>query len=164
MPPGRVWLSFCHHNTKISWAPLASSILDLVIHQVTSLPVPILFEFRSSIALGWKKWVDNKLSDKGFMAALLWASVLKAIVSLCCFSNYMDLFNLRHLVHRWCTTTHTFFLSCGEITVTLEDVANQLLLLILGDVDPDALELSPKEEIVEAELMKGMSGNAKLSH
>ena len=64
------------------------------------------------------------------------ASVLKAIVSSYCLSNYRDLFNLRHLVHRWCAATHTFFLSYGEITVTLEDMANQLLLPILGDVDP----------------------------
>ena len=35
---------------------------------------------------------------------------------------------------------------------------------ILGDVDPSALELSPKEKAVEAELRKRMSGNAKLSH
>ena len=48
--------------------------------------------------------------------------------------------------------------------MTLEDVANQLLLSILGDVDLGALELSPKEEAVEAELRKGMNGNAKLSH
>ena len=48
--------------------------------------------------------------------------------------------------------------------MTLEDVANQVLLPILGDVDPDALELSPEEEAVEAELKKRMSGNAKLSY
>ena len=35
---------------------------------------------------------------------------------------------------------------------------------ILGDVDLSALELSSKEEAVEAELRKGMSVNAKLSH
>ena len=44
--------------------------------------------------------------------------------------------------------------------MTLEDVANQLLLPILGDANPDALELSLKEEAVEAELKKRMSGNA----
>ena len=44
--------------------------------------------------------------------------------------------------------------------MTSEDVANQLLLPILGDVDPGALELSSEEEAVEAEL----SGNAKLSY
>ena len=31
LPPGRVWLVLCRQNTNISWAPLASSILDLVI-------------------------------------------------------------------------------------------------------------------------------------
>ena len=45
-----------------------------------------------------------------------------------------------------------FFFSCSELTVTLEDVANQLLLPILGDSDPAALELSSEEEAIEAEL------------
>ena len=92
------------------------------------------------------------------------AGVLKAIVSSHCLSNNRDLFNLRHLVRRWCSTTHTFFLSCDEITVTLEDAANQLMLPILGDVDPSNIELSIEKEVVEAELRKGMSGNAKLLH
>ena len=48
--------------------------------------------------------------------------------------------------------------------MTLEDVAIQLLLPILGGVDLGALELYPEEEIVEVELRKGMSGNVKLSH
>ena len=96
------------------------------------------------------------------MVVLQWAGVLKAIVSLCCLSNYRDLFNLFHLVRRWCTATHTFFLSCSEITVTLEDVANQLLLPILGDVDIGAFELFAEEEAVEVELRKGMNGNEKL--
>ena len=48
--------------------------------------------------------------------------------------------------------------------MTLEDVANQLLLPILGDADLSNIELSVEKEAVEAELRKGMSGNAKLSH
>ncbi|KAL0001493.1 hypothetical protein SO802_015274 [Lithocarpus litseifolius] len=67
-------------------------------------------------------------------------------------------------VRRWCRAIHTFFFSCDEITVTLEDVANQLLLPILGDMDPNDIKLSAEEEDVEAELKKRMSGNAKLSH
>ena len=43
-------------------------------------------------------------------------------------------------------------------------MANHLLLPILGDVDPGVLELSLEEEAMEAELRKGMSGNAKQSH
>ena len=108
--------------------------------------------------------MDVELSNKGFIEALQWVGMLKAIVSSRYLSNFRDLFNLRHLVCRWCTATHTFFLSGGEIIVTLEDVANQLLLPILGDVDPGALELSPEEEVMKAKLRKGMSGNAKLSH
>ena len=163
-PPGYVWLALCGRNTNISCAPLASSIPDLVIRQGNSLPVPIHFEFRSGTALGWREWVDNELSDTNFIGLLQRASVLKAIVSSRCLSNFQDLFNLHHLVCRWCTTTHTFFFSCGEVTVTLEDVANQLLLPILGDVDPTTLELSLEEEAMEAELKKMMSGNAKLSY
>ena len=48
--------------------------------------------------------------------------------------------------------------------MTLEDVANQLLLPILGDADPNNIQLSGKEEVVEAKLKKGLGGNAKLSH
>ena len=48
--------------------------------------------------------------------------------------------------------------------MTLEDVLNQLLLHILSDTDRNDIELSAKEEAVEAELKKGMNGNMKLSH
>ena len=41
---------------------------------------------------------------------------------------------------------------------------NQLLLPILSDIDLNDIELSAKGEAVEAELKKGISGNAKLSH
>ncbi|KAK9983658.1 hypothetical protein SO802_033183 [Lithocarpus litseifolius] len=161
--PSRVWLALYWRNTDVSWALLASSISDLIIRQGTSLPMPIHFEFGSGTALGWREWVDKELSDTGFRGLLQRADVLKAIVSSCCLSNFRDLFNLRHLVRRWCTTTHTFFFSCGKVTMTLEDVANQLLLPILGDVDPTALELSLEEEVVEAKLKRKMSGSAKLS-
>ena len=43
-------------------------------------------------------------------------------------------------------------------------MANQLLLPILGDVDPATIELSPEEEAIEAQLKKTMIGNAKLSY
>ena len=69
-PPSHVWLSIYRLNTEVSWAPLASTILDLDICQGTSLFVPILFEFESSTSLGWKEWVDEELADMGFMAAL----------------------------------------------------------------------------------------------
>ena len=43
-------------------------------------------------------------------------------------------------------------------------MANQLLLPIVGDADLATLELSPKEEAIEAKLKKRMTGNAKLSY
>ena len=49
--------------------------------------------------------------------------------------------------------------------MTLEDVVNQLLLPVLGDIDPSAIQLSIEEEVVEVEFIKGLSGrNAKLSN
>ena len=69
-PPGRVWLALYRQNTDVSWAPLASSIPNLVIHQGTSLPVPIHFEFGSDTTLGWREWVDRELSDTGFIGLL----------------------------------------------------------------------------------------------
>ena len=98
------------------------------------------------------------------MGLLQRADVLKATVLSRSLSNFRDLYNFRHLVYRWCATTHTFFFSCGKLTVTLEDVANQLLLPILGDVDPAAIKLSPEEKATEVELKKRMIGNPKLSY
>ena len=98
------------------------------------------------------------------MGLLQRAGVLKAIILSRSLSNFRDLYNLRHLVRRWCATTHTFFFSCGELTVTLEDMTNQLLLPILGDVDPATIELSPEEEAIKFELKKRMTKNAKLSY
>ena len=122
--------------------------------------MPIHFEFGLGTALGWKEWIDSKLSDTGFMGLLQQAGVLKAVVLSQSLSNFRDRYNLRHLVCRWCATTHTFFFSCGELTVTFEDMA----LPILGDVDPATIELSPKEKAIEVELKKRMTKNAKLSY
>ena len=48
--------------------------------------------------------------------------------------------------------------------MTLENVANQLVLPILGNIDLATLELSLEEEAVEVELKKRISENAKLSY
>ena len=123
-PPSRVLITLIRRDPDVSWAPLASSVPDLSIRQGVSLPIPLRFEFGSGASLGWKEWVDSEFSDTGFMGLLQRAGVLKAIVSSRCLWNFRDLYNLRHLVRRWCTTTHTFFFSCGELTMTLEDVAD----------------------------------------
>lgn len=40
--------------------------------------------------------------------------------------------------------------------MTLEDMANQLLLTILGDTNPDDIKLFSEEEALEAELRRGL--------
>jgi len=55
LPLGRVWLALCHRNMDISWALLAYLTPNLVICQGTLLLVPILFEFGTGTALGWKE-------------------------------------------------------------------------------------------------------------
>ena len=108
--PGHVLITLARRDPDVSWAPLASSIPDLSIRQGISLPVPLHFEFGSGASLGWKEWVDSELSDTGFMGLLQRAEVLKAVVSSRCLSNFRDLYNLRHLVCRWCTTNSHLFL------------------------------------------------------
>lgn len=48
--------------------------------------------------------------------------------------------------------------------MTLEDMANQLLLPILGGSHPNNIKLFTKEKAVEVKLKKELGGNAKLSH
>ena len=69
-PPGYVWLALCQQNPDVSWAPLASSIPNLVIRQGILLPMPIHFEFGLGTALDWREWVDNELSDMSFIRLL----------------------------------------------------------------------------------------------
>ena len=76
-----MWLSLERCDFEVSKDLSASVIPDLAIRQGTTLPVPILFEFGSGTSLGWKEWVDTKLSDMGFMGALQQAGMLKTIVS-----------------------------------------------------------------------------------
>lgn len=109
------------HGPIVSVFP---SIPDLAIRHGEILPIPILFKFTSGTSLGWKERVDKELFDMGFMEALQRASVLNAIISLWCLYNYRDSFNRHHLVRWWCFATHTFFISCGELIMTLKDVAN----------------------------------------
>ena len=106
-PPSHVWLALCQRNLNTSWAPVSSSIYDLVIRQGISLPVPIHFEFGLGITQGWKELVNSELSDTGFVGLLQRVGVPKAIVLSRSLSNFRDLYNFCHLVHRWCATTHT---------------------------------------------------------
>ena len=47
---------------------------------------------------------------------------------------------------------HTFFLSIGELTITLEDVVNNFLLLVFGDENVFDISLSNEDLEVEDKL------------
>ncbi|GAV88613.1 PMD domain-containing protein, partial [Cephalotus follicularis] len=50
------------------------------------------------------------------------------------------------LASRWCFKTHTFVVSWGYFTVTLEDEFELFHFLLVGKVGPSSLELWPHEE------------------
>ena len=55
--------------------------------------------------------------------------------------GFRDAKGLKHLVNRWCPSLHTFFSFVVELTITLEDVVNNLLLPVLGDESPFDINL-----------------------
>uniref|UniRef100_A0A2N9HJ25 Aminotransferase-like plant mobile domain-containing protein n=1 Tax=Fagus sylvatica TaxID=28930 RepID=A0A2N9HJ25_FAGSY len=116
-------------------------------------PVPIDFEFPCSAAADWFHWVADEFMDVEFCALLERAGVAEAILLSRSCNMYRDTEALRQILRRWCTSTHTFFFSWGELTITLEDVENHWLLPVLGDMDPFAVEMSEEETVVEQALM-----------
>ena len=86
--------------------------------------------------------------------------MFEAIVISRGLNMYRDVIGIRHLVRRWCPTTHTFFLAWDEFTVTIEGVTNLLMLPILGDVDPTRLRLIAAESVIEEELIEGFGGKS----
>uniref|UniRef100_A0A2N9INI5 Aminotransferase-like plant mobile domain-containing protein n=1 Tax=Fagus sylvatica TaxID=28930 RepID=A0A2N9INI5_FAGSY len=135
------------------WAPPLSSISDLRIQRGDMQPVPIDFEFPCSAAADWFHWVADEFMDVEFCALLERAGVAEAILLSRSCNMYRDTEALRQILRRWCTSTHTFFFSWGELTITLEDVENHWLLPVLGDMDPFAVEMSEEETVVEQALM-----------
>uniref|UniRef100_A0A2N9HL11 Aminotransferase-like plant mobile domain-containing protein n=1 Tax=Fagus sylvatica TaxID=28930 RepID=A0A2N9HL11_FAGSY len=135
------------------WAPPLSSISDLRIQRGDMQPVPIDFEFPCSAAADWFHWVADEFMDVEFCALLERAGVAEAILLSRSCNMYRDTEALRQILRRWCTPTHTFFFSWGELTITLEDVENHWLLPVLGDMDPFAVEMSEEETVVEQALM-----------
>lgn len=63
--------------------------------------------------------------------------------------GFRDGKGLKHLVPRWSPSWHTFFFSIGKLTITLEDVVNNFLLLVFGDKSPFDIQLSVEVLTVE---------------
>ncbi len=65
---------------------------------------------------------------------------------------FRDTEPLCEVLRRWCPATHTFFFAWGELTLTLEDIANHWMLPILGELSLSSIKLSVEEEKVAVTL------------
>ena len=92
------------------------------------------------------------------MGRLERAGILNAVEISRNLKGFKDAKGLRHLVRRWCPALHTFPFSFGEMTVTLEDVVNNFLLLVLGDENPFDINLSDEDLKVEEKLFTHFGG------
>jgi len=93
--------------------------------------------------------VDRELSDEEFLGYLDRTGILKAVAISRNLEGFRDAKGLRHLVCHWYPSLHTSFFSVGELTITLEDVVNSLLLLVLGDESPFDISLSNEDLKIE---------------
>ena len=80
--------------------------------------------------------MDGELSDGGFANCLEHVGILISMAISRNLDGFRDAKGLRHLVPRWSPSLHTFFFSVSELTITLEDVVNNFLLLVFGDENP----------------------------
>jgi hypothetical protein len=120
-------------TADMAWTPTFREIRDLQIQRNEKLTVPLVFYFQCSRAASWEAWIDSKLANREFYDRLEQAGVLRSILISRSSNMFRDIKALRQLVRRWSLSTHTFFFTHGELTVTLEDIENHWLLSILGD-------------------------------
>ena len=102
--------------------------------------------------------MDRELFDEEFVGYLDRTGILKAVAISRNLEGFRDTKGLRHLVCRWCLSLHTFFFFVGELTITLEDVVNNLLLLVLGDESPFDISLSDEDLKIEDKLFSHFGG------
>jgi hypothetical protein len=153
-PPDWEWMLRGQEVTADKvWVPPLSSISDLKIQRGDIQPVPIDFEFPCSASADWSHWVADEFLDADFCGLLEQVGVAEAILLSWSCNMYRDTEMLRQILRRWCASTHTFFFSWGEFTITLEDVENHWMLPVLGDMDPSMIEMSKEETRVEQALM-----------
>uniref|UniRef100_A0A2N9EQD5 Aminotransferase-like plant mobile domain-containing protein n=1 Tax=Fagus sylvatica TaxID=28930 RepID=A0A2N9EQD5_FAGSY len=118
---------------------------------------PINFDFLCATSKDWSHWVDREILNPDFWDRLVDAGVHWSILISRSCNMFRDTESLRELLRRWCPSMHTFFFSWGELTPTLEDVANHWMLPILGEHSFSDIKLSAEEEEVAATLRKRAS-------
>jgi hypothetical protein len=137
-----------------AWVPGLEEISELLIQKGDLQATPINFDFLCAASKDWSHWVDREILDSDFWDNLVDAEVHWAILISRSCNMFRDTEALRELLRRWCPSTHTFFFSWGELTPTLEDVANHWMLPILGEYSFSNIKLSAAEEEIAAVLKK----------
>uniref|UniRef100_A0A2N9I0L5 Aminotransferase-like plant mobile domain-containing protein n=1 Tax=Fagus sylvatica TaxID=28930 RepID=A0A2N9I0L5_FAGSY len=140
-----------------AWVPNLDEISELLIQKGDLHATPINFDFLCAASKDWSHWVDREILDPDFWDRLVDAEVHWSILISRSCNMFRDTESLRELLRRWCPSTHTFFFSWGELTPTLEDVANHWMLPILGEHSFSDIKLSAEEEEVAAALRKRAS-------
>uniref|UniRef100_A0A2N9I348 Aminotransferase-like plant mobile domain-containing protein n=1 Tax=Fagus sylvatica TaxID=28930 RepID=A0A2N9I348_FAGSY len=135
-----------------AWVPNLDEISELLIQKGDLQAIPINFDFLCACSKDWSHWVDREILDPDFWDRLVDAGVHWSILISRSCNMFRDTEALRKLLRRWCPSTHTFFFSWGELTPTLEDVANHWMLPILGEHSFSDIKLSAEEEEVAAAL------------
>uniref|UniRef100_A0A2N9F5W0 Aminotransferase-like plant mobile domain-containing protein n=1 Tax=Fagus sylvatica TaxID=28930 RepID=A0A2N9F5W0_FAGSY len=128
---------------------------------VFSLIDPWYGRLEAAVDQGWVPNLDEiseLLIQKGDLqdslrdAGVHWS----ILISRSC-NMFRDTEPLREVLRRWCPSTHIFFFSWGELTPTLEDVANHWMLPILGEHSLSNIKLSAEEEETVAALKRQSS-------
>uniref|UniRef100_A0A2N9HXH9 Aminotransferase-like plant mobile domain-containing protein n=1 Tax=Fagus sylvatica TaxID=28930 RepID=A0A2N9HXH9_FAGSY len=140
-----------------AWVPGLEEISELLIQKGDLQATPINFDFLCAASKDWSHWVDREILDPDFWDNLVDAEIHWAILISRSCNMFRDTEALRELLRRWCPSTHTFFFSWGELTPTLEDVANHWMLPILGEHSFSNIKLSTAEEEIAAVLKKHSS-------
>uniref|UniRef100_A0A2N9FGB0 Aminotransferase-like plant mobile domain-containing protein n=1 Tax=Fagus sylvatica TaxID=28930 RepID=A0A2N9FGB0_FAGSY len=130
---------------------------DWTVSGLEPTATPINFDFLCAASKDWSHWVDREILDPDFWDRLVDAGVHWSILISRSCNMFRDTESLRELLRRWCPSTHTFFFSWGELTPTLEDVANHWMLPILGEYSLSNIKLSAAEEETAAALRKRSS-------
>ena len=133
-----------------AWVPGLDEIFELSIQKGDLQATPINFDFLCAASKDWSHWVDREILDSDFWDNLVDAEVHWSILISRSCNMFRDIEALRELLRRWCPSTHTFFFSWGELTPTLEDVANHWMLPILGEYSLSNIKLSAAEEEIAA--------------
>ena len=104
--------------------------------------IDVVFKSHTSISRGWKSWCRMVFAHPPFMDIL---QRVKFVETNLVFSNLeisKDSESLLSLLYWWNSVSHTFFIGCQEISISLEDVYEILRLPLFGHGEVVNISLS----------------------